>query len=116
MIELGLLTALAIGGVVGWIIVQSFIAHRHWRRVIASGDEDAMRAALLEALDTWRTMRPPEDAQPADRPGPSGLRRLEKRRPLGRVHEVERCLPTREETGGQRRGRLVRGRLDNPYG
>ena len=66
MIEFGIVATLLAGGAIGWVIVQSFAGHRYWRRAIAGGDEEAMRAALVEALDTWRRMRPPADAIPSD--------------------------------------------------
>ena len=66
MIEVGIILTVLIGGTVGWVIVQSFFGHRYWRRAIAAGDETAMRAALLEALDTWRRMRPDRDVIPSD--------------------------------------------------
>lgn len=66
MIEFGIFATLIIGGTLGWVIVQSFIGHRYWRRAIAEGDDKAMYAAFLEALDTWRRMRPPPDVIPSD--------------------------------------------------
>ena len=66
MIEVGIILTVLIGGTVGWVIVQSFFGHRYWRRAIAAGDETAMRAALIEALDTWRRMRPDRDVIPSD--------------------------------------------------
>ena len=66
MIEIGIIATVVIGGALGWVIVQSFFGHRYWRRAIAEGDEGAMRAALIEALDTWRRMRPPADTIPSD--------------------------------------------------
>ncbi len=66
MIEIGIILTVVIGGALGWVIVQSFFGHRYWRRAIAQGDEAAMRAALLEAFDTWRRMRPDRDVIPSD--------------------------------------------------
>ena len=66
MIEFGIFATLIIGGTLGWVIVKSFIGHRYWRRAIAEGDDKAMYAALLEALDTWRRMRPSPDVIPSD--------------------------------------------------
>ena len=66
MIELGLLFVLLIGGFVGFLVTQSFVSQRHWRRIIAEGDLDALRASVLEAFEAWRRMRPPPDAAPAD--------------------------------------------------
>ena len=66
MIELGIILSLLIGGTLGFVIVQSFISHRYWRRAIAEGDSEALHAAVLEALDTWRRVRPPQDVVPSD--------------------------------------------------
>ena len=66
MIELGLLLMLPIAAFLGFIITQSFFSQRHWRRIIAEGDLDALRASVLEAFETWRRVRPPPDVPPAD--------------------------------------------------
>ena len=66
MIELVLLAVLLGGGFVGYLVTQSFVSQRHWRRIIAEGDLDALRASVLEAFEAWRRMRPPPDAAPAD--------------------------------------------------
>ena len=66
MIELGIILSLLIGGTLAFVIVPSFISHRYWRRAIAGGDAEALRAAVIEALDTWRRMRPPQDVVPSD--------------------------------------------------
>ena len=66
MIELGLLLMLPIAAFLGFIITQSFFSQRHWRRIIAEGDLDALRASVLEAFETWRRVRPPADVPPAD--------------------------------------------------
>lgn len=66
MIELGLLLMLPIAAFLGFIITQSFFSQRHWRRIIAEGDLDALRASVLEAFENWRRIRPPADVPPAD--------------------------------------------------
>ncbi|MYD64547.1 MAG: hypothetical protein F4X26_00890 [Chloroflexi bacterium] len=66
MIELGVFLMLVVGGFLGLVITQSFFSQRHWRRIIAEGDLDALRASVLEAFETWRRMRPPPDVPPAD--------------------------------------------------
>jgi len=66
MIVLGLIAVLAIALVVGFIIVQSAASHRHWRRVIAQGDQPTLLAAVEEALETFRNLRPPRGIPPAD--------------------------------------------------
>ena len=66
MIVVAAIFVVLIGGGFGYLILQSALAHRHWRGVIASGDTSALHAALLEALETWRAMRPPKEIPPAD--------------------------------------------------
>ncbi len=44
MIALALLVSVAIFLWLAWMIVGSFVSHRHWRRVIAGGDEPALLA------------------------------------------------------------------------
>ena len=66
MIELGVLFGVVIGGFLGLAITQSFFSQRHWRRIIAEGDLDALRASVLEAFETWRRTRPPMDIPPSD--------------------------------------------------
>lgn len=66
MIVIGIVLSLLVIFVLAWIIVGSFFSHRHWREVIADGDESTLLAALEEALHTWRTMRPPKEVPPAD--------------------------------------------------
>lgn len=65
-IAVGMLVFLVIGLVVGFVIVQSAFSHRHWRRVIAQGDQPTLLAAVEEALETFRGMRPPRGTPPAD--------------------------------------------------
>jgi hypothetical protein len=66
VIELGLLLALLIGGFLGFLVTQSFVSQRHWRRVIAEGDLEALHASVLEAFEDWRRLRPPPDVVPSD--------------------------------------------------
>jgi len=65
-IAIGLLVCLLIAGVLGFIILQSAFSHRHWRKVIAEGDQPTLLAAVEEALETFRGMRPPRGTPPAD--------------------------------------------------
>lgn len=66
MIVLALLVSVAMFLWLAWMIVGSFVSHRHWRRVIAGGDEPALLAAVEEAIQTWQRMRLPVATPPAD--------------------------------------------------
>ncbi|MGE0228252.1 MAG: hypothetical protein AB7I38_08180 [Dehalococcoidia bacterium] len=65
-IAVGVLIFLVLGLVLGFIIIQSAFSHRHWRRVIAQGDQPTLLAAVEEALETFRGMRAPRGTPPAD--------------------------------------------------
>jgi len=65
-IAIGLLLVIVLGAVLGFIILQSAFSHRHWRRVIAEGDQPTLLAAVEEALETFRGMRAPRGTPPAD--------------------------------------------------
>lgn len=66
MITLGIVAVLLLTAIVGFAIVSSAFSQRHWKRVIAQGDRHTLLAALEEALDTFRGMRPPRGQPPAD--------------------------------------------------
>lgn len=66
MIDLGILAVLIMTAAVGFAIVSSAFSQRHWKRLIARGDRHTLLAALEEALDTFRGMRPPRGQPPAD--------------------------------------------------
>lgn len=66
MIILGIIVVLVIAVAVGFAILSSAFSQRHWKRVIAAGDRHTLLAALEEALDTFRGMRPPRGQPPAD--------------------------------------------------
>ncbi|MBM4415622.1 MAG: hypothetical protein FJ035_05115 [Chloroflexi bacterium] len=66
MIVLGVIVVVALALLVGFIIVQSAFSHRHWRHVIAEGDTPTLLAAVEEALETFRGLRPPRGMPPAD--------------------------------------------------
>jgi len=65
-IAVGIIVFLLLGLVIGFTIVQSAFSHRHWRRVIAEGDQPTLLAAVEEALETFRGMRAPRGTPPAD--------------------------------------------------
>jgi hypothetical protein len=65
-IAIGLLLCIVIGSVLGFVIMQSAFSHRHWRKVIAEGDQPTLLAAVEEALETFRGMRSPRGTPPAD--------------------------------------------------
>ncbi len=66
MIVFGVVVMLLIVAIIGFAIVSSAFSQRHWKRVIAQGDRATLLAALEEALETFRGMRPPRDQPPAD--------------------------------------------------
>lgn len=66
MIVLGMIMIVIVVLALGLVIAGSFFSQRYWKRVIADGDQDALRAALEEALQTWRRMRLPPDTPSAD--------------------------------------------------
>lgn len=65
-IALGMIFFVILGFVLGFIILQSAFSHRHWRKVIAQGDQPTLLAAVEEALETFRGMRAPRGTPPAD--------------------------------------------------
>ncbi len=66
MIILGIVGFLLITAVVGFAIVSSAFSQRHWKHVIAEGDRPTLVAAVEEAFETFRQMRAPRGAPPAD--------------------------------------------------
>lgn len=66
MIILGIIVVLIIAAAIGFAIVSSAFSQRHWKHVIAAGDRHTLLAALEEALETFRGMRPPRGQPPAD--------------------------------------------------
>jgi hypothetical protein len=66
VIFIGIAFVLAIALFLGYWVVQAAISQRYWRRVIARGDVPTLQAALLEALDAWRRVRPSREMPPAD--------------------------------------------------
>jgi len=64
--EWGVLFVVVLGVSLGFIVLQATFAARHWRRVIGQGDVGALREALDEAFDHWRSRRPPRGFPPAD--------------------------------------------------
>ena len=66
MIEIGLVLMLLVGGFLGLAITRAFVSQRHWRQVVADGDLHALNATLLEALEIWRRLRPPQNVVPSD--------------------------------------------------
>ncbi len=64
--DIGVAILVAVGTLTGFVVLQAVLAARHWDRVISDGDVDALKQALDEALDDWRTRRPPKGTPPAD--------------------------------------------------
>ncbi len=65
-IAFGVIVFLVLGLGLGFVITQSAFSHRHWRKIIAEGDQPTLLAAVEEALDTFRGMRAPRGTPPAD--------------------------------------------------
>lgn len=65
-IAFGVIVFLVLGLGLGFVITQSAFSHRHWRKIIAEGDQSTLLAAVEEALDTFRGMRAPRGTPPAD--------------------------------------------------
>ncbi len=66
MIVLGVIVVVLLTAAIGFAIVSSAFSQRHWKKVIAQGDRATLLAALEEALETFRGMRPPRGIIPAD--------------------------------------------------
>jgi hypothetical protein len=64
--EWGVLAVALLGVFLGFIVLQASLASRHWQRVIAEGDSDALEEALNGAFEGWRAMKPPAGLPPAD--------------------------------------------------
>ena len=64
--EWGILFIALLGVVLAFIVLQASLASRHWRKVIAGGDVNALREALDAAFEDWRRAKPPRDMPPAD--------------------------------------------------
>ncbi|MFA7249159.1 MAG: hypothetical protein WC273_05940 [Dehalococcoidia bacterium] len=63
---LGIAFVAAIFIVVGFMVFQAQFAARHWRRVIAAGDLEALGELLDQTFEAWRNGRPPRGMAPAD--------------------------------------------------
>jgi len=64
--EWGVLLVTLLGIVLGGIVLQATMAARHWRRVIADGDVDALRQAVDDSFATWQRQKPPKGFPIAD--------------------------------------------------
>ncbi|MEX2445746.1 MAG: hypothetical protein WD734_00270 [Dehalococcoidia bacterium] len=63
---LGIAFVLVMFLVVGFMVFQARFAARHWRRVIAAGDQDALVELLDMTFEACRVRRPPRGIAPAD--------------------------------------------------
>ena len=52
--------------IVGFMVFQARFAARHWRRVIAEGDQSALDQLLDDTFEAWRRERPRKGTPPAD--------------------------------------------------
>lgn len=57
---------LAIFVIVGFMVFQARFAAKHWRRVIAEGDTEALDQLLDDTFEAWRRERPKRGTPPAD--------------------------------------------------
>ncbi len=64
--EWGVLLVTILGVILGGIVLQATMAARHWRRVIAAGDLDALRQAVDESFAAWQRQKPPKGFPIAD--------------------------------------------------
>lgn len=64
--EWGVLFVTLLGLTLGGVVLQATMAARHWRRVIAAGDMDALRQAVDEAFTAWQRQKPPRGYPVAD--------------------------------------------------
>ncbi|HET9199429.1 MAG TPA: hypothetical protein VFO84_00450 [Dehalococcoidia bacterium] len=46
--------------VITYVLLQEVRAQRHWRGLVNKGDETAIRALVDDAMNVWRTGRPPK--------------------------------------------------------
>jgi hypothetical protein len=46
--------------VITYVLVQEVRAQRHWRGLVNQGDETAIRALVDDAMNAWRSGRPPK--------------------------------------------------------
>jgi hypothetical protein len=63
---LGIAVVLLLFVIVGFMVFQARYAARHWRRVIAEGDQGALEELLDQTFDAWRNGRPPRGMAPAE--------------------------------------------------
>jgi hypothetical protein len=66
VIILGMIGFLVVTAVIGFAITSAAFSQRHWKHVIADGDRGTLLAAVEEALETFRGLRPPRGIPPAD--------------------------------------------------
>lgn len=63
---LAMAICLAIFLVVGFMVFQARFAAKHWRRVIAEGNTEALDQLLDDTFEAWRRERPKRGTPPAD--------------------------------------------------
>lgn len=63
---IGIIIVALVGLFLGFLVLQAVFAARHWQRVIAEGDPDALGEALDMAFEGWRGQRPPKGTPPSD--------------------------------------------------
>ncbi len=63
---IGILIVALVGLFLGFLVLQAVFAARHWQRVIAEGDPEALAEAIDVAFEGWRGQRPPKGTPPSD--------------------------------------------------
>jgi hypothetical protein len=55
----GILVIVLLSLIIAYVIGQEMRAHRHWRKLVASGDVSAIDALVREETERWHTQRTP---------------------------------------------------------
>jgi len=61
----GLLVVFVVALFITYVILQETRAQRHWRRLVAAGDVDAIRRILEAEVERWKTERMPKGVEAA---------------------------------------------------
>lgn len=60
----GLLAVFVVALFITYVVLQETRAQRHWRRLVAAGDLDAIRQILEAEVERWKTERVPRGVDP----------------------------------------------------
>jgi hypothetical protein len=61
----GLLAVFIVALFITYVVLQETRAQRHWRRLVAAGDVDAIRRILEDEVERWKTERMPKGVDPS---------------------------------------------------